>query len=249
MKHVLIIEDERSIADLERDYLEINSLKVTIEETGKAGLRRILKEDIDLIILDLMLPDMDGFELCRELRHKTDIPIIIVSAKRSDIDKIRGLGIGADDYITKPFSPNELVARVKAHLNRYARLTRKRIDVNECIEYPGLKIDRSARRVFVNGEERFFTTKEFDLLTYLAIHPNHVFSKDELFSAVWGMDSMGEIATVTVHIKKIRKKTENASVKEGYIETVWGAGYRFRVVDDGVSLELSKEDPATVLSF
>lgn len=234
MKHVLIIEDERTVAELERDYLEINSFKVSIEETGKSGLRRALEDDIDLIILDLMLPDMDGFEICRELRRRIDIPIVIVSAKRSDIDKIRGLGIGADDYITKPFSPNELVARVKAHLNRYIRLTRKRIDANEYIEYPGLKIDRTARRVFVDGEERFFTTKEFDLLTYLATHPNHVFSKDELFSAVWGMDSMGEIATVTVHIKKIRKKIENANVKAGYIETVWGAGYRFRVVSDSM---------------
>lgn len=209
MKHILIIEDERAVAELERDYLEINSFKVSIEETGEGGLQRALKGDIDLI----------------------------VSAKKSDIDKIRGLGIGADDYITKPFSPNELVARVKAHLNRYIRLTRKRIDVNEYIEYPGLKIDKSARRVFVNEEERFFTTKEFDLLTYLATHPNHVFSKDELFSAVWGMDSMGEIATVTVHIKKIRKKTENANVKSGYIETVWGSGYRFRVIDSDVSGE------------
>lgn len=237
MKHILIIEDERAVAELERDYLEINSFKVSIEETGEGGLQRALKGDIDLIILDLMLPDMDGFEICRELRHRIDIPILIVSAKKSDIDKIRGLGIGADDYITKPFSPNELVARVKAHLNRYIRLTRKRIDINEYIEYPGLKIDKSARRVFVNGEERFFTTKEFDLLTYLATHPNHVFSKDELFSAVWGMDSMGEIATVTVHIKKIRKKTENANVKSGYIETVWGSGYRFRVIDSDVSGE------------
>ena len=237
MKNVLIIEDERTVAELERDYLEINSLKVSIEKTGEGGLKRILKNDIDLVILDLMLPDMDGFEVCRKIRRRTDIPILIVSAKKSDIDKIRGLGIGADDYITKPFSPNELVARVKAHLNRYIRLTRKRIDANEYIEYPGLKIDKSARRVFVNEEERFFTTKEFDLLTYLATHPNHVFSKDELFSAVWGMDSMGEIATVTVHIKKIRKKTENANVKSGYIETVWGSGYRFRVIDSDVSGE------------
>lgn len=237
MKHVLIIEDEKSVAELERDYLEINSFKVTIEGTGESGLKRALKNDIDLVILDLMLPDMDGFEVCRKMRRRIDIPILIVSAKRSDIDKIRGLGIGADDYITKPFSPNELVARVKAHMNRYIRLTRKRIDMSEYIEYPGLKIDRAARRVFVNGEERFFTTKEFDLLTYLATHPNHVFSKDELFSAVWGMDSMGEIATVTVHIKKIRKKTENASVKEGYIETVWGAGYRFRVLNGNAEEE------------
>lgn len=142
MKNILIIEDERTVAELERDYLEINSLKVSIEETGDGGLKRILKNDIDLVILDLMLPDMDGFEVCRKIRRRTDIPILIVSAKKSDIDKIRGLGIGADDYITKPFSPNELVARVKAHLNRYIRLTRKRSDENEYIEYPGLKIDR-----------------------------------------------------------------------------------------------------------
>ena len=237
MKNILIIEDERTVAELERDYLEINSLKVSIEETGEGGLKRILKNDIDLIILDLMLPDMDGFEVCRKIRRRTDIPILIVSEKKSDIDKIRGLGIGADDYITKPFSPNELVARVKAHLNRYIRLTRKRSDENEYIEYPGLKIDRTARRVFVDGEERSFSTKEFDLLTYLATHPNHVFSKDELFCAVWGMDSMGEIATVTVHIKKIRKKTENSNVKTGYIETVWGAGYRFRVLNGKVDEE------------
>ena len=152
MKNILIIEDERTVAELERDYLEINSLKVSIEETGEGGLKRILKNDIDLVILDLMLPDMDGFEVCRKIRRRTDIPILIVSAKKSDIDKIRGLGIGADDYITKPFSPNELVARVKAHLNRYIRLTRKRSDENEYIEYPGLKIDRTARRVFVDGE-------------------------------------------------------------------------------------------------
>ena len=153
MKNILIIEDERTVAELERDYLEINSLKVSIEETGEGGLKRILKNDIDLIILDLMLPDMDGFEVCRKIRRRTDIPILIVSEKKSDIDKIRGLGIGADDYITKPFSPNELVARVKAHLNRYIRLTRKRSDENEYIEYPGLKIDRTARRVLLMGKK------------------------------------------------------------------------------------------------
>ena len=222
MKHILIIEDER-------DYLEINSFKVSIEETGEGGLQRALKGDIDLIILDLMLPDMDGFEICRELRHRIDIPILIVSAKKSDIDKIRGLGIGADDYITKPFSPNELVARVKAHLNRYIRLTRKRIDVNEYIEYPGLKIDKSARRVFVNEEERFFTTKEFDLLTFLAENPNRVFTKAELFRQIWDMESVGDIATVTVHIKKIREKIEFNTAKPQYIETIWGVGYRFKV--------------------
>lgn len=153
MKNILIIEDERTVAELERDYLEINSLKVSIEETGEGGLKRILKNDIDLVILDLMLPDMDGFEVCRKIRRRTDIPILIVSAKKSDIDKIRGLGIGADDYITKPFSPNELVARVKAHLNRYIRLTRKRSDENEYIEYPGLKIDRTAVGFLLMGKK------------------------------------------------------------------------------------------------
>ena len=237
MSKILIVEDEESIADLEKDYLELSGFEVEVANDGQTGLDKALFGDFDLVILDLMLPDMDGFEVCRKIRRRTDIPILIVSAKKSDIDKIRGLGIGADDYITKPFSPNELVARVKAHLNRYIRLTRKRSDENEYIEYPGLKIDRTARRVFVDGEERCFTTKEFDLLTYLATHPNHVFSKDELFSAVWGMDSMGEIATVTVHIKKIRKKTENSNVKTGYIETVWGAGYRFRVLNGKVDEE------------
>ena len=237
MSKILFVEDEAAIADLESDYLEISGFEVEIAHRGDIGLKRAMEEDFDLIILDLMLPEVDGFDICRQVREIKNTPIIMVSAKKDDIDKIRGLGIGADDYITKPFSPNELVARVKAHLNRYIRLTRKRIDVNEYIEYPGLKIDKSARRVFVNEEERFFTTKEFDLLTYLATHPNHVFSKDELFSAVWGMDSMGEIATVTVHIKKIRKKTENANVKSGYIETVWGSGYRFRVIDSDVSGE------------
>ncbi len=242
MKHILIIEDERPVAELERDYLEINSFQVSIEEDGAGGLQRALREDIDLVILDLILPDMNGFEVCKLLRQKRDIPILIVSAKKDDIDKVRGLGIGADDYITKPFSPNELIARVKAHLNRYYRLTRKNVSRNECIEYPRLKIDKTARKVYVNGEEQLFTAKEFDLLVYLASHPNRVFSKDELFSAVWGMNSMGEIATVTVHIKKIRKKIEkgHSSVAQTYIETVWGAGYRFRARKEIEELEKKK---------
>ena len=229
MKHVLIIEDERAVAELERDYLEINSFKVAIEETGEGGLQRALKGDIDLIILDLMLPDMDGFEICREIRHRIDIPILIVSAKKSDIDKIRGLGVGADDYMTKPFSPSELVARVKAHLERYERLVSSAKEENDVIEIRGIKIDKTARRVFVNGEEKIFTTKEFDLLTFLAQNPNHVFTKDELFKEIWDMDSIGDIATVTVHIKKIREKIEFDTSKPQYIETIWGVGYRFKV--------------------
>ena len=237
MSKILIIEDEEAIADLEKDYLELSGFEVEIATRGDMGLEKALKEEYDLIILDLMLPEVDGFDICRQVRQEKNIPIIMVSAKKDDIDKIRGLGLGADDYMTKPFSPSELVARVKAHMERYNRLVGSNVAKNDIIEIRGIKIDKTARRVWINGEEKTFTTKEFDLLTYLATHPNHVFSKDELFSAVWGMDSMGEIATVTVHIKKIRKKTENANVKSGYIETVWGSGYRFRVIDSDVSGE------------
>ena len=229
MKNILIIEDERTVAELERDYLEINSLKVSIEETGDGGLKRILKNDIDLVILDLMLPGVDGFEICRQIRSQKNTPIIMVSAKKDDIDKIRGLGLGADDYMTKPFSPSELVARVKAHLARYERLIGSNVEQNEVIEIRGLKIDKTARRVWVNGEEKSFTTKEFDLLTFLAGHPNHVYSKEELFREIWDMESIGDIATVTVHIKKIREKIEYDTSHPQYIETIWGVGYRFKV--------------------
>ena len=176
-----------------------------------------------------MLPGTDGFEICREVRQIKKIPIIMVSAKKEDIDKIRGLGLGADDYMTKPFSPSELVARVKAHLASYKRLVGDDESRNQWIEIRGLKIDKTARRVFVDGIEKDFTTKEFDLLTFLAEHPNHVYSKEELFKAIWQMDSVGDIATVTVHIKKIREKIEADSAHPQYIETVWGAGYRFKV--------------------
>ena len=172
---------------------------------------------------------MDGFEICRRVRDEKDVPIIMVSAKKDDIDKIRGLGLGADDYMTKPFSPSELVARVKAHLARYERLIGSHVEENKLIEIRGLKIDTTARRVWVNGKEKAFTTKEFDLLTFLASHPNHVYTKDELFSEIWDMESIGDIATVTVHIKKIREKIEYDTSKPQYIETIWGVGYRFKV--------------------
>ena len=229
MSKILIIEDEISIAELEKDYLELSGFDVVIEETGDAGLATALRENVDLIILDLMLPNMDGFEVCRKVREIKDIPIILVSAKKEDIDKIRGLGLGADDYITKPFSPSELVARVKAHLARYERLVGSGVRKNEIIEIRGIKIDKTARRVYVNGEEKPFTTKEFDLLTFLAENPNHVFTKEELFSKIWDMESVGDIATVTVHIKKIREKIEFNTSKPQYIETIWGVGYRFKV--------------------
>ncbi|MDD6195750.1 MAG: response regulator transcription factor [Bacillota bacterium] len=229
MSNILVIEDEESIAELERDYLEISGFSVEIENTGEGGLARALRDDFDLILLDLMLPGIDGFEICRQIREKKNTPLIIVSARRDDIDKVRGLGLGADDYITKPFSPSEMVARVKAHLARYERLIGTGHPENEIIEIRGIRIDRTARRVWVNGKETNFTTKEFDLLTFLASNPNHVYTKEELFREIWGMESLGDIATITVHIKKIREKIETNTAKPQYIETIWGVGYRFRV--------------------
>ena len=226
---ILIIEDETSIAELEKDYLELSGFEVELEEQGDVGLERALNEDFDLLILDLMLPGMDGFEICKRFREVKNTPIIMISAKKDDIDKIRGLGLGADDYMTKPFSPSEMVARVKAHLARYERLIGSGSPENEIIEIRGLKIDKTARRVWVNGEEKNFTTKEFDLLTFLAQNPNHVYTKEELFRAIRDMDSIGDIATVTVHIKKIREKIEFNTAKPQYIETIWGVGYRFKV--------------------
>ena len=229
MSRILIIEDESSIAELEKDYLELSGFEVALEEEGNQGLKRALEEDFDLLILDLMLPGLDGFEICRRFREVKNTPIIMISAKKEDIDKIRGLGLGADDYMTKPFSPSEMVARVKAHLARYERLIGSGSPENEIIEIRGLRIDKTARRVYVNGEEKNFTTKEFDLLTFLAQNPNHVFTKEELFSKIWDMESIGDIATVTVHIKKIREKIEFNTAKPQYIETIWGVGYRFKV--------------------
>ena len=229
MSKILIIEDEVAIADLEKDYLELSGFEVAMEHAGDTGLARALKEEFDLIVLDLMLPGMDGFEVCRQIREKKDIPVIMVSAKKDDIDKIHGLGLGADDYMTKPFSPSELVARVKAHMSRYNRLTNTTQKNNDVIEIRGIRIDKTARRVYIDGEEKNFTTKEFDLLTFLAENPNHVFTKEELFREIWDMESVGDIATVTVHIKKIREKIEGGSGKPQYIETIWGVGYRFKL--------------------
>ncbi|HJA91562.1 MAG TPA: response regulator transcription factor [Candidatus Eisenbergiella merdipullorum] len=229
MSKILIIEDEEAIADLEKDYLELSGFQVEIENDGEKGLEAALNGNYDLIILDLMLPGIDGFEICRRIREEKNIPILMVSAKKDDIDKIRGLGLGADDYMTKPFSPSELVARVKAHLARYDRLVSSNQKTNDIVEIRGIRIDKTARRVFVNGVEKAFTTKEFDLLTFLAENPNHVFTKEELFREIWDMDSIGDIATVTVHIKKIREKIETDTANPQYIETIWGVGYRFKV--------------------
>ena len=229
MANILIIEDEISIAELEKDYLELSGFQVTMIHEGRKGLEEALSGDYQLIVLDLMLPGLDGFEICKQIREEKDIPILMVSAKKEDIDKIRGLGLGADDYMTKPFSPSELVARVKAHLARYERLVRNHVKENEVIEIRGMKIDKTARRVYVNEEEKVLTTKEFDLLSFLAAHPDRVYTKDELFREIWDMESFGDIATVTVHIKKIREKIEEDAAKPQYIETIWGVGYRFKM--------------------
>lgn len=234
MNRILIVEDELPIAELEKDYLELSGFEVAIETDGEQGLSRALSGEFHLIILDLMLPGMDGFEICKKIREVTEIPVIMVSAKKEDIDKIRGLGLGANDYMTKPFSPSELVARVKAHLERYNKLmgSSARME-NEVIVTGGLKIDRTARRVYVDGVEKPLTTKEFDLLFFLAKNPNRVFSKEELLQEVWDLSPVGaDIATVTVHIKKIREKIEKDTQNPQYIETVWAVGYRFIVKDN-----------------
>jgi len=229
MSKLLVIEDEQEIAELEKDYLELSGFEVTICNSGNEGLRMAMTGEYDLVVLDVMLPGMDGFEICKHIREEKDIPVIMVSAKKDDIDKIRGLGLGADDYMTKPFSPSELVARVKAHLARYERLIGSGKKENQIIEIRGIRIDKTARRVYINNEEKTFTTKEFDLLCFLAENPNHVYTKEELFKEIWDMESIGDIATVTVHIKKIREKIEFNTSKPQYIETIWGVGYRFKV--------------------
>lgn len=227
MKKILIVEDEMHIAELERDYLEVNGYASDIATTGEEGLKLAIEDNYDLVILDLMLPGVDGFDICRQLRDCLDIPILMVTARKEDIDKIRGFDRGADDYIQKPFNPNELVARVKAHLSRYERLVKKNSEPNE-IRIKGLYIDLSSRRLYVNGEEKELRAKEFDLLVLFASNPDRVFTKADLFESVWGIDSFGDITTVTVHIRKIREKIEEDPSNPKYIQTIWGVGYRFK---------------------
>jgi DNA-binding response OmpR family regulator len=224
---VLIIEDEIDIAELERDYLEVNGFDSDIASTGEEGMKLARKNTYCLILLDLMLPGKDGFLLCRELREFLDIPILMVTARKEDIDKIRGFDRGADDYIVKPFNPNELVARVKAHTSRYERLINRDAAKAE-IAIKELVIDTDSRRVFVDEEEKIFTAKEFDLLVFLATNPNRVFSKEHIFERIWGYESLGDITTVTVHIRKIREKVEKDPSNPEFIETIWGVGYRFK---------------------
>lgn len=222
MQKILIIEDDRAIAELERDYLEINNFECDIAANGADGLQKALDTDYSLIVLDIMLPMMDGFEVITSLRKKKQTPVIFLSAKSEDIDKIRGLGLGADDYMTKPFSPGELVARVKAHIARHDILTNGKTDV---ITRRSLTINKDAHTVTVGEKEVTLTAKEYDLLLFLAENPNRAFSKDLLFDRIWGMDAIGDVSTVTVHIQRVREKIETG--EEKFIETVWGVGYKF----------------------
>ncbi|MGX7244409.1 response regulator transcription factor [Enterococcus quebecensis] len=227
VSRVLLIEDDASIAELQKDYLEINQMEAEIASDGLEGLNRALNESFDLIVIDIMLPSMDGFEICRRIREKKNVPLMIVSAKKEDIDKVRGLGLGADDYMTKPFSPSELVARVQAHIKRYQLLTGATQE-NDTVERAQILIDKNARRVFVLGKEVIFTTKEFDLLLFFMEHPNRVWMKEQLFRQVWDMDDLdGDIYTVVVHVGRIREKLKKGKLSEIPIETIWGSGYRF----------------------
>lgn len=231
MKKILIVEDDVSIAQLQKDYLELSGFEVEICEDGIEGLKSIKKNKYDLLILDVMLPNINGFDILRSIGENKDIPVLLVSAKKEEIDKIKGLSLGADDYITKPFSPGELVARVKAHLQNYERLKNKFNDNSnkDIIVIRGLEIRKASRQVLINGSEVNLPQKEFELLLYLAENPNKVFGRDELFEKIWGLDALGDSATVTVHIGRVREKIETSPANPQYIETVWGAGYKLRV--------------------
>lgn len=230
MKKILIVEDDVNILTLEKDYLEANHFDVEIAMDGETGLKKAVTGNFDLIMLDIMLPKVDGLEICRKVRETQDIPIILVSAKKEDLDKIKGLGFGADDYIVKPFSPSELVARVIAHISRYYRLTAK--DEQQAdgavIEIDNLKLDKNARRASINGQEVSLTNKEFDLLYYLASNPDTVYSKEKLFDEIWQYDPIGETSTITVHVNRIRDKIKEIDPHADYVHTVWGKGYRFK---------------------
>lgn len=226
MKKVLIIEDDNNIANLEKDYLQLNGYKVDICEDGETGLKKAILGIYDIVIVDLMLPKKNGYEIVTKIREKFEIPIIIVSAKNEEIDKIRGLGFGADDYITKPFSPAELVARIKSHMIRYERLSGKK-SVLEIIAYKSLEIKTDSHKVYIRGKEIILTTKEYELLVFLASNPDIVFTKEQLFDSIWGAEYYGDTATIAVHIQKIRKKIEKDPGNPEYIETIWGTGYRF----------------------
>ena len=229
MKKILIIEDDPVIAGVEKDYLEVNGYEVDIAETGDSGLEIALKGQHDLILLDLMLPGIDGFTICKKLRETLDIPIIMVTAKQEDIDNIKGLNMGADDYITKPFSPNVLVAHIKANLAQYERLKQSGGKSTDEMIAGNIRIITSSRRVFVSDKEVDVKNKEYELLLFLMTNNDMVFSKEQLYEKIWGYDALGDNATVTVHINRLREKVEEEPSQPKYIQTVWGVGYRFKV--------------------
>ena len=232
MEKILLVEDDRDIAELERDYLELNGFAVDMEMNGRKGLEKALAEDYDLLLLDVMLPDLDGLAICKAVREQKEIPILLVTARKEDIDKIRGLSVGADDYIVKPFSPNELVARVRAHLARYQRLmaaAAAHVPKAELI-HGSLRLLPDERRVFLAGQEVHLPNREFELLEFFLTHPAQVFSKEEIFEALWGAEAVGDISTVVVHVKRLREKIETA--QECHIETVWGTGYRLNNLNE-----------------
>ncbi|TQI68922.1 response regulator transcription factor [Clostridium sp. KNHs216] len=226
MSKILIVEDDADIAAIERDYLEIDRFEVEIAADGMTGLERALSGEFDLILLDLMLPGMDGFAVCRKVRETLDIPILMVTARREDIDKIRGLGLGADDYIEKPFSPGVLVARVKANLAQYARLTHSR-RAPAIVSIDTIAVHTDTHRVYVDGKEIELKNKEYELLLFFMLNVDIVFDRETLYEKIWGMDAMGDNATVAVHINRLREKIERDPARPRYIQTVWGAGYRF----------------------
>lgn len=228
MKKILIIEDDINIAEMEKDYLELNGYSVEIVQDGNKGIDMVMGGMYDVIIVDLMLPGKNGFEIIKEVRKKFEIPVIVVSARDEDIDKIRGLNFGADDYMTKPFSPAELAARIKSHINRYERLKGNNFS-SEIIAVKGLEINRASHRVTVNGREVKLTSKEYEILIFLASNPNIVFTKGNIFDSIWGSEFIGDLATVAVHIQKIRKKIEKDPSNPEFIETLWGTGYRFKL--------------------
>lgn len=225
MKRILIIEDDRSIAEIEKDYLEMSGYFVSVAYDGETGLKRIQSEKFDLVILDIMLPGRDGFSILSSLPEDKDFPIIVVSAKDEEFSKIKGLGLGADDYMTKPFSMGELVARVSRQLKNYEKFG---MGGDGFLTLRDLSISETQRKVIVRGEEVFLKQKEFDLLLFLMKNPNRVYSKEQLFEKIWGIDALSDASTVTVHVARIREKIEKNVQKPEYITTVWGVGYKIK---------------------
>ena len=233
MQKILIVEDDLLAAELERDYLEVSGYEVELCSNGEEGYREAMSGKYNLLLLDIMLPGMSGFEICRRIRREQNVPIIMVTAKTEDVDMIRGLGLGADDYIMKPFNPAELVARVKAHIRTHEILLQEAGAAPQEIRYRDLVLSVPYRRVTVRGKEVNLKNREYELLYFLASHQGMVFSRDTLLEKIWGQDNSGDTATVMVHIRRIREKIEENPQKPEYVLTVWGAGYKF--ADNGIN--------------